>query len=190
VRSVIKIGGSLDADPERRRALLASVADSAHGDCIVVPGGGRFADAVRAAQRRERFDDAEAHRRALDAMGQMAAVFCRIEPRLRTSPEPWIERDAAALVWDPAALRRGHPDIPESWDVTSDSLALWLAARVAAARCVLVKSVDVAPGHDPASLARIGLIDAAAPAFAARFDGAIEIWGPRRHVPVARRAAA
>lgn len=188
--SVIKIGGSLEADPHRRRALLADIADGAFGRCIVVPGGGTFASLVRTAQAREGFTDAEAHRRALDAMSDAAGIFRGIEPRLVQTLEPWAEAvSATARVWNPRRLRTGHPDIPESWDVTSDSLALWLAGRVAAKRCVLVKSVDAPPGPT-AALSESGLVDAAFPAFAASYGGPIEIWGPARRVAVAPRDAA
>ncbi|MCJ2073576.1 uridylate kinase [Methylobacterium sp. J-030] len=189
--SVIKIGGSLEADPHRRRALLADIADGAFGRCIVVPGGGTFAGLVRAAQAREGFSDAEAHRRALDAMSDAAGIFRGIEPRLVQSLEPWAESaSATARVWNPRLLRAGHRDIPETWDVTSDSLALWLAERVSAKRCVLVKSVDAPTGEDVAALSDGGLVDAAFPAFAARYAGPIEIWGPSRRVAVAPRDAA
>jgi aspartokinase-like uncharacterized kinase len=53
VTAVVKVGGSLEADPHRRRALLTALADGVLGRCIVVPGGGTFAGAVRAAQARE-----------------------------------------------------------------------------------------------------------------------------------------
>jgi aspartokinase-like uncharacterized kinase len=140
VTAVVKVGGSLEADPHRRRALLTALADGLLGRCIVVPGGGTFAGAVRAAQAREGFSDAEAHRRALDAMSEAAGIFRGIEPRLMQSLEPWTEAAPALVrVWNPRRLRAGHPDIPETWDVTSDSLALWLAAQVQAERCVLVK---------------------------------------------------
>jgi aspartokinase-like uncharacterized kinase len=189
VTTILKIGGSLEADPARLRALLAQVADGTHGCCIVVPGGGAFADAVRADQVRDGFDDAEAHRRALDAMGRMAARFRVLEPRLVRSVEPWAG-DPAACIWDPARLRAGHPDIPESWDVTSDSLALWLAARLRAGRCVLVKSADAVAVVSPVLLARLGLVDAAFPTFAMRYGGPIEIWGPTHNATLQQRAAA
>ncbi|MGH1572269.1 uridylate kinase [Methylobacterium sp. P31] len=189
--AVIKIGGSLEADPHRRRALLTAIADGAHGRCVVVPGGGGFADAVRAAQVRDGFGDAAAHRLALDAMGRAAGIFRGIEPRLVHSLEPWAESPGArARVWNPSVLRAGHPDVPETWDVTSDSLALWLAARLRSERCVLVKSRDAGAGHDPAALARLGVVDAAFPTFAARFSGRIEIWGPAEKVAVDTRVAA
>jgi aspartokinase-like uncharacterized kinase len=189
VTTVLKIGGSLEADPARLRGLLAEVADGTHGRCVVVPGGGTFADAVRADQIRDGFDDAEAHRRALCAMTHMARFFCEQEPRLTRSIEPWTD-EAAVCIWDPASLRAGHPDIPESWDVTSDSLALWLATRLRARVCVLVKSADAAPEETPDALARRGLVDAAVPAFAARYGGPIAIWGPTRRVTLQQRVAA
>lgn len=189
--AVVKIGGSLEADPHRRRALLTALADGVLGRCIVVPGGGTFAGAVRVAQAREGFSDAEAHRRALDAMSDAAGIFRGIEPRLVQSLEPWAEAaPARARVWNPRRLRAGRPDIPETWDVTSDSLALWLAAQVHAERCVLVKSVNAPGDHDAAALARVGLVDAAFPGFAARYGGPIEIWGPAEKVAVAVRDAA
>ena len=189
--AVIKIGGSLEADPHRRRALLGEIADGAFGRCIVVPGGGTFAALVRATQAREGFSDAEAHRRALDAMSDAAGIFRGIEPRLAQTLEPWAEATSAtARVWNARALRTGHPDIPETWDVTSDSLALWLARRVAADRCVLVKSLDALPGQEAAALAGIGLVDAAFPTFAGHYAGLIEIWGPGSRVVVASREAA
>jgi len=44
-------------------------------------------------------------------------------------------------VWAPYALISERTDIEESWRLTSDSLALWLAARIGAARCYLIKSI-------------------------------------------------
>jgi aspartokinase-like uncharacterized kinase len=172
--------------------LLGALADGRHGPCVIVPGGGPDADAVRTAQKAEGFSDAEAHRRALDAMGRTGERFRRIEPRLAPCPAPWeaAAESPAALAWDPVLLRTGHPAIPESWDVTSDSLALWLAARIGALACILVKSADAAPGLDAEALARTGLVDAAFPAFARSFGGDIAIWGPAGPVPVLTRRAA
>lgn len=196
--TVVKLGGSLVADAPRLRACLAHLADGAAGPCVVVPGGGPFAEAVRTAQAALGVSDALAHRLALDAMGRMAEVLSELEPRLVPARDP--EAIAALLasgrvpVWDPAALKAGHPDIPETWDVTSDSLALWLAAAIGAPRCCLVKSADRPAGlTDWADLAARGFVDAAFPAFAARYAGRIAILGPGAAFPSAAdptRAAA
>ncbi|KMO44747.1 uridylate kinase [Methylobacterium tarhaniae] len=177
--SVVKVGGSLVADRARLCRLLGALADGADGRVVVVPGGGGLADAVRAAQGALGFPDPFAHRLALDAMAGMARIFAALEPRLTVTQDPAQLLAAGAVpVWDPSALKAGRPEIPESWDVTSDSLALWLAARLGAQACLLVKSVDARPGAGPAELARLGFVDAALPGFAARFPGAIVLRGP------------
>lgn len=189
--AVVKVGGSLRADPVRLRSVLAGLAEGVEGTCIVVPGGGSFADAVRTAQVADGFDDAQAHRLALDAMGRMAALFATLEPRLvvaRTLDECRRLLGAGRTpVWDPAMLRPGHPDIAESWDVTSDSLALWLARQVGAEACILVKSAERPAKTSPDDLAALGLVDAAFPAYARHFPGRIEIRGPA--LATSRRAA-
>ena len=191
MRVVVKVGGSLLGDGTRLRRVLAGLADGDEGPCIVVPGGGPDADAVRAAQGDEGFSDAEAHRRALDAMSRTASRFRAIEPRLAPTRSPWDgAATETAVVWDPADLKEGHPDIPETWDVTSDSLALWLATRVRAPACLFVKSIDAAPGLDAEALSASGLVDAAFPAFARCFPGHIAIRGPGGTVPIQRRRAA
>ncbi|HEX8418266.1 MAG TPA: uridylate kinase [Methylobacterium sp.] len=187
--TVVKVGGSLLADRDRLRKILASLAERDESACVVVPGGGPFADAVRAAQAVERFDDAQAHRLALDAMTRMAELFVELEPRLvlARTPAECIGRGATP-VWDPSALTAGHPAIAESWAVTSDSLALWLATELRASRCVLIKSIDPPPGTSFVDLARIGIVDAAFPDFAQAFPGEIVLRGPGSVAD--RRAAA
>ncbi|KQQ27056.1 uridylate kinase [Methylobacterium sp. Leaf123] len=178
--TVVKIGGSLVTDRARLCALLAECAEEP--PVAIVPGGGPFADAVRATQAALGLDDALAHRLALDAMGRMAEVFCALEPRLTIATSPEAVADALAqgrsVIWDPVALKAGHAEIAESWDVTSDSLALWLASQLGVDRCILVKSAKRPVQTDPAALARAGFVDAAFPRFAAAFDGAIVIRGP------------
>ncbi len=53
-------------------------------------------------------------------------------------------------------------ELPASWDVTSDSIAAWVADRVGAGRLVLVKEVDGVgrPGRRP--LARLSVAELAA----------------------------
>lgn len=177
--SVVKVGGSLVGDRARLRRLLGALADEDEGPVVIVPGGGALADAVRATQAALGFPDPLAHRLALDAMAGMARIFAALEPRLAVTENPGDTRVAGSVpVWNPSALKGGHPEIPESWDVTSDSLALWLATRLGAATCLLVKSADSPPGAGVVDLARTGLIDAAFPGFAARFPGRIVLRGP------------
>lgn len=179
--TVIKIGGSLCGSARLDR-LLRRLADEEGADLVLVAGGGPFADAVRQVQAAMPFDDALAHRLALDAMTHLAEVLATRHPRLVAAGDRAAVasalRQGRLPIWHPAELRAGHPDIAESWGVTSDSLALWLAIELGADRLVLVKSVDVPPEATPMSLAADGTVDTLFPEFAARFGGTIVVAGP------------
>lgn len=146
------------------------------GRAVLVPGGGPFADGVRAAQRRWRFDDSTAHRLALLAMEQYGLMLAGMCPRdLRPASSraeiARIRRAGLVPVWLPSRMALGRPEIPESWDVTSDSLAAWLAGAIRAERLVLIKSVETPyDGLTAADLARQGIVDPLFPDFLARCD--------------------
>lgn len=167
---MIKLGGSLLDSPTLTDWLAAIAAGG--GRLVLVPGGGAFADAVRDMQRRWRFDDATAHRLAISAMEQNGRMLAALQPGLRPAASRAAIRRALGAgevpVWLPSAMALGRPEIPESWDVTSDSLAAWLAAALGAAGLVLVKSVAVADGESAEALARRGVVDPLLPAFLRR----------------------
>lgn len=160
---IVKLGGSLAHDP-RLPGWLAPLAELGGGRVTVVPGGGVFADAVRASQRHWRFDDLAAHNMAVLAMGQTAHLFHALEPRLElAADEAAIRRTLHAgqpALWLPTLAVRDAPDRLTSWEVTSDSLALWLAQLLNAERLVLVKACPVPAGRSLAQLAADGVVDA------------------------------
>ncbi len=180
-RIVVKLGGSHAASPSLR-GWLAAIRDLA-GRVVVVPGGGPFANAVRAAQRPMGFDDTAAHDMALLAMAQYGRALVSLAAGFAVAGDPAAIDAAAAQnlvpVWSPWPMLRDHPAIARSWDVTSDSLAVWLAAEIGAAAVVLVKPRQPAASGSIRDWVRDGLVDAAFPAYAARFGGRIAIAGPQ-----------
>lgn len=166
---VVKLGGSLAADPALKH-WLAVLCAHGRGRVVVVPGGGPFADQVREAQSRSGFDDATAHRMAILAMDQFGQMLGGIAPQLTPADSAAeiqrIVAEGGIALWRPAGMTLGNPEIPETWDVTSDSLAAWLARKLAAERLVLVKSCAVPEGEpDAEDLARRGVVDRAFPEF-------------------------
>jgi aspartokinase-like uncharacterized kinase len=168
---VLKIGGSL-AEGASLPGWLATLS-AGRGRTVVVPGGGVFADTVRGEQHRLGFSDRAANRMALLAMEQYALVLADLVPALvpcRTLDEMHGTLAAGGVpVWLPSTMALADPSIPESWEVTSDSLAAWLARRLGARCLVLVKSIAAPRPLEPAVLAAEGMVDAAFPRF---FDGA------------------
>lgn len=173
---VVKLGGSLHDSPLLTDWLEALA--RAGGRVVLVPGGGPFADTVRAAQGRLEFSDATAHRMALLAMEQYGLLLCDLNPGLRPAASPQAITDIVARgltpVWLPAAMCRGVWDIPENWSVTSDSLAAWLAHHLGAESLALVKH-----GHDDATdlqaLVTGGRVDRHFPEFATRFGKPVSL---------------
>ncbi len=177
---VAKLGGSLAGSP-----LLGAWLDAFAAwrtPLIVVPGGGRFARDVRADQLREGFSDAEAHRRALRAMERFGAVLAGHSARF--VPAALRGDIAGALeagkipVWLPSVMALAAPDIPASWDMTSDSLAAWLAGACGATRLLLLKSCDVAAPVSVRALAAQGIVDPLFAHFSARSGAAVYVAGP------------
>jgi aspartokinase-like uncharacterized kinase len=179
VACVVKLGGSQAFAPGLRRWLRAIA--GAAGEVVVVPGGGPFAGAVRAAQLEMGFDDHAAHRMALHAMVQFGIALASIGHFVLAETEPGIASALAAgqiPVWSPLAMLREAPEVPESWAATSDSLALWLATALAARSVLLVKPRAAPPGATIGALVKEELLDRAFPDFLGRYTGAVFLAGP------------
>jgi aspartokinase-like uncharacterized kinase len=167
---VIKLSGQIVGYPQCDAWLEAIIQ---RGNCVVVPGGGAYADAVRSAQKVKNFSDAIAHRLALYAMTQTARDLVARCPLLKESfslsaVEQTLQRQQTPI-WSPADLLDGHPEIEESWELSSDSLALWCAAQLGAAECVLVKAGELPAGPvDIHAWSQVGFLDAHFPHMAQR----------------------
>jgi 5-(aminomethyl)-3-furanmethanol phosphate kinase len=188
--TVVKVGGSCAATLDLRRWTSAVAACA--GRIVIVPGGGAFADAVRAAQRVMGFDDAAAHHMALLGMEQFGRALASFDARLL--PVDSIAglrrglRDNKVPVWLPTRMTLGAADVPASWDVTSDSLSAWLAGRLGARRLVLMKQIDSGKLglslESSGSLAERGIVDQAFPRFLAASGVPALILGPADHMAV------
>ncbi|NOT26384.1 MAG: hypothetical protein HOP16_09825, partial [Acidobacteria bacterium] len=150
---VVKIGGSLIAHPEHLTAVLAIVHEAARRTkLVIVPGGGPFADVVRDVDRALGLSDDAAHWMAVLGMEQCAhLITSRLEGGVLVSDPDGIRRalDLAHVpVLAPSRWLQETDPLPHSWDVTSDSIAAWVAGMTGARRLVLVK----APGAGPSNL--------------------------------------
>lgn len=171
---VIKIGGSLAKDP-----LLVDWLEQLNGlgggRVVIVPGGAGYADAARLAQSEWHLNDVVAHNMAVLGMGQFAFMLQGLcQELVLAAGEEELERvvhSGRVALWMPLDLLRRTADELTTWDVTSDSLALWLANRLNAERVILVKSCPV-PILTPSpsqwsELAEDGVVDRRFPAYAA-----------------------
>ena len=141
--AVLKVGGSLCARPRDLGRLMGALrALASTHTLVVVPGGGRFADEVRRADRRFRLDSSTSHWMAILGMDQTAHLLAYVAGGAPLVHEPGEIRPRRLNVLAPSRwLGRADP-LPHSWSVTSDSIAAWVAGALRARQLVLLKDVD------------------------------------------------
>ena len=166
--TVIKLGGSLLAQPETLDATLDAVrAMSRHRRVLIVPGGGPFADAVRHVDARIGLSDDAAHWMAVLAIDQYAHVIAeRVDGGVLASDAQEIAAACAAgqvPVLAPSRWLREADPLPHRWSVTSDSIAAWVSGQVGAEHLMLIKP----PGASG--------VDAVDPAFASTVPAGVTV---------------
>ena len=156
---VVKIGGGLlrAGGLDGLRQACADVVElSRRRRVLVVPGGGPFADAVRAVDAQVSLTDGIAHALALRAMDQLGLLLAPLLPAAEPLDRLVAPRVLGILVATKAFA--GRAEIPESWAVTSDSLAVLAAGAIGADEAILLKPVAGVmarwPSDDP-PLARL-----------------------------------
>ena len=189
----LKIGGSIlhaASDDGSGRALadarvaLLMVLRREPGGFLLVPGGGHHADAVRAAQAAEGFDDDAAHVRALAAMDASAAELADlIGATARVIHHLHDARVAATAgytpVWAPHADLAQDHTLPRDWTLTSDSIAAVAARRLALDGVCLLKRCAVPEGASAERLVASGIVDAQWPRWSQGIPSRVlgpEVW--------------
>jgi 5-(aminomethyl)-3-furanmethanol phosphate kinase len=176
VLTVVKVGGGLGrgAGDDALRALCATLGRLGERHrLLVVPGGAWFADAVRDADRRFALPATASHRMAVLGMEQFGWLLGELIPGAVRSAQAQADPGRTTVLL-PAAL--SLDGLPATWEVTSDSIAAWVAGAVGAERLVLVKEVDGLFAEWPAHGAPIERMTAAE-------LGALRPAGVDEHLP-------
>ncbi|MGC1274619.1 MAG: hypothetical protein WBC44_13015 [Planctomycetaceae bacterium] len=153
---IYKVGGSLFDWPELFDRLTALLAGEP-GRPLLVSGGGAPADVVREWDRVHRLGERRAHRLALTSL-RLGEAFLADGLAGATIV---TDREQAAAAWSMQRLpilcaeaflnseeAAGAEPLPASWDVTSDSIAAWIAGRWPA-DLVLLKSTSPDFAREP-----------------------------------------
>ena len=151
--TVVKVGGSLSENPEKLKALCAKLGELAKKHVlIVVPGGGKFADVVRDLDRRFNLSSTVAHRMAILGMDQYGLLLSDLTLTSLVADSFEDLADAGfgkLIVFLPSKLMLNEDSLENSWDVTSDSIAAYIACRLNASQLLLVTDVDGVYTNDP-----------------------------------------
>jgi aspartokinase-like uncharacterized kinase len=146
LKVVIKVGGSLMNYPYQLREILKRISAIAEQrNVLVVPGGGHFADYVREIHGRRYISDSAAHWLAIRCMDLTGTIMADIRPTLALysgtdALEKWAKGES--FIIQPYELLKSYDRLPHSWDVTSDSIALWMGIQGDADAVLILKSIN------------------------------------------------
>jgi len=154
MEAVIKVGGSLAEHKASLKALCRRLSrlSRAHR-LLVVPGGGRPADAVRELDRTFGLSETAAHKMAILAMDIYGLLLSDITPNSRTcytlGEAEEISAAGALPIILPSRLIFTEDPLEHSWEVTSDSIAAYIASLLNAERLIILTDVDGIFTEDP-----------------------------------------
>jgi aspartokinase-like uncharacterized kinase len=164
VDAVIKLGGSLLENPAALKALgvtLCRIGEKYR--VMVVPGGGKFADAVRTVDEKFGLLAATSHRMAILAMDQYGLLLSHFIPHAHTcdslTEAKRVSENKLVSIFLPSKLLLEEDPFKPSWDITSDSIAAYLATKLHAAKTVFVTDVDGIFSADPKKDQNAKLLD-------------------------------
>jgi len=175
-RRVVKLGGSLLLRDDLTRRFpawieSASLAGITPTETLVVVGGGKLIDAIRAIDRVRPGNPTAIHWMCVDLLTTTTRLVHDWFPhwQLVSTPADFQKSlkqgfgtSVPALV-DVSSFYSPDADggLPTDWDTTSDAIAALLATLVKADELVLLKSCDVDPQASIDELAIAGVVDQA-----------------------------
>jgi aspartokinase-like uncharacterized kinase len=129
---VVKIGGSL------KDYVNAIIPIFKEYEVLLIPGGGLFADAVRAVYRNHNISDQAAHDMAILAMHQYGIFLSDISGIPTTSTLEGIHETTILL---PRAIT-AFSGLKSTWDVTSDTIAGYITKSIGELDFIKLTDVD------------------------------------------------
>ncbi len=172
---VVKVGGSLFDWPEFPDRLWKWLQAQPPAANYFVAGGGDLADAIRKYDRLLSLGEARSHRLCIDVLhttGKMLEYLLALA-RSRNKDVPQRQLllsvlDIAAHLNDPQLTARVPLELPHTWEVTTDSIAAYLAEMLGAHELVLLKSAGLAGSCTTLHAAAQGYVDSCFPQVSTR----------------------
>jgi aspartokinase-like uncharacterized kinase len=189
---VVKVGGSLLDWPLLATKLVGWLECQPDANNILVAGGGALADVIRRADAAHGLGEEASHALCVEVLGITARLLAAVLPG-QTKLATWAELQAlqsanrlpACQVLDvkdfihAAEATAPLTKLPHTWEVTSDSIAAWVACALAADELVLLKSCnppDDVPNEAPyQALAAAGYVDRYFPTAVATYGGRVRL---------------
>ena len=146
--AVFKIGGKILENSNNIRSTFSQLTqlyeEKILQKIIIIPGGGSFANFVRKIDEELELGADLAHWMAIYSMNCNGQTLIKNYPDLETINELKAFQNAKQMfcVFLPYNFLRKDDILPHNWDVTSDSIALYVANKLKLNHCFLIKNID------------------------------------------------
>ena len=142
----IKIGGSLLGNRKLTNFLKIIVQEKRK--CVLIPGGGVFADTVRQQQQQLKFDNLTAHNLSVLSMLKVGYIlkdritknYCQI---VKITNQLSYSEKCNIYIWNPEQEICSVKNIYTNWSTTSDTIALKVSRQINSEVLIIIKSCEI-----------------------------------------------
>ncbi len=146
--AVFKIGGKILDDFENLKSTISQLSllydEKLINKIIIVPGGGSFANFIRKIYSELKFTEEIAHWMGIISMNYNGLELSKKFPNLKVieSYDRLKDLNNTFSIFLPYEYLKENDTLPHNWDVTSDSISLFIAKELGLNECFLIKDVD------------------------------------------------
>ena len=146
--TIFKIGGSILEDFENVNSTISQLSYLYEKDVIqkiiIIPGGGSYANFIRKIYDDLQFTDELAHWMSIISMNYNGIELGKKFPKLEIFEDynKLKKMGKTFSMFLPYQFLKENDKLPHNWQVTSDSITLFMAKKFGLNECFLIKDVD------------------------------------------------
>jgi len=139
---IIKLGGSLQEKGREIIRVLSDYAETKSDTVIIIPGGGHFVKRIKELSEQEVISDDAAHWMAVLGMHQYGFYLADGSGIEIVESEKELSNVVHICILLPYNLLKADDSLPHTWNVTSDTIAAFVANRVCEKSFIKLTDVD------------------------------------------------
>ena len=146
--AIFKIGGRILDNSKDLTTTVAQLTqlyeDQIIKKIILIPGGGTISNFIRELYNEFQINDELAHWMAIYSMNYNGIILNKKFPHLNLfdNLDQLKKKKSFIVVFLPYEYIKSNDALPHNWNVTSDSIALYIAYKLGVKECFLIKNVD------------------------------------------------
>ncbi len=160
-QAIFKIGGKILENPNNIESTVSQLTklyeENILQKILLIPGGGSYANFIRKTDEELKLGDELAHWMAIYSMNYNGIELNRKYPELELIEDLKDFQDSKSIfcIFLPYNYLRKNDNLPHNWDVTSDSIALYIAVQLQVNKCFLIKDIEGIYGIDEEIIKKI-----------------------------------